>query len=166
MAMCDEPLAPQTLLPEMTPGTVLAIFGFRACAVGRAGCCTLRSAYQRALADDCPTALANMLTFVRMVGYHGRRRVRLSVPGCGRMTADEMLVAAIFAACQAKDYRLRNAHLTWLLAQPPSVSISGLVMEIADCFARNSLPIEAPAQPIHLKEPSPSALRVYQGGQA
>ncbi len=168
--MPEEALIQDVKFHDLCEGAGLAIWGFRSCAMGHSGCCTLAAAYHRALGEDFASTLADILTFVQMVGYHGKRKVHLSVPGCPHVTTDELLIAAVLAAAQKDDYARRDCHLTWLLGVPSVQVLSRLVDQIGETFTRHGLSINAPETALELsaasKAPSASAFFVWEGGRA
>ncbi|MEM9839594.1 MAG: hypothetical protein AAF830_10640 [Pseudomonadota bacterium] len=132
-------------LPNLGPGTGLAILGFRAYAFGRTECCCVQSGFSAALGADAPEALADLLTFTRVLGASGTRKIGLTAPGCARMTQDELSIACALAAAQAWDQAAVCAHLSRLLGTPASAVLQSIITQIGDTFAGHGLGFEAPA---------------------
>lgn len=99
----------------------LLIWSFRACATNRWPCAML----EREFKDACgPAAAADargaVRTFARALETQTRRSIVLSPPGRTEITDDEQRLLAVYAAAQADDRAGCEAHLSWLLAGPPS----------------------------------------------
>lgn len=145
-------------LPELGIGAGFALWGFRGCALRCSGCCAMIQGFERAFGEEAGTVLSGMRTLVRAIGYDGRRKVTLSKPGCARVTADEISIAAMFAAAQTHNTAARDAHLVWLLARQPSQELSDLATRIADSFVRAGLRIVAPAAEVGPQAAAPPVL--------
>ncbi|WP_084395580.1 hypothetical protein [Henriciella aquimarina] len=167
--MRDSTFVTDTCLPELGRGAGLAIWGFRACAIGGAGCCTIVRGFERAFGDETgPPLLGNLLALARFIGHDGRRKVSLAVPGCVRITRDELSLLTVFAASQMQDEALRDAHLTWLTACSPDETLTGLADQIAMSFAHHGYDIHLPqtsgARPVQMARPG--TLYALEGGRA
>ena len=82
-------------------GQHLLLWAFRATAMGHADCPTLRKAFHSACAGLEDDALMALMIVVRTLGFCGRRKMRLHVPGCRCVSADERTILALFAAARA-----------------------------------------------------------------
>ncbi|MEM9937969.1 MAG: hypothetical protein AAF768_03905 [Pseudomonadota bacterium] len=131
-------------VPDLGLGAGIALWSFRACARGGAKCCTLVRGFERTFGEDGPSALAGVLDFARSLGNDGRRGILLAMPGCARVTADELSIVACLSSAQARDCALCDAHLSWLYAGPPPQNLSDTVFEIADHFSTYGLQITSP----------------------
>ena len=154
-----------TYLPELGRGSGLAIWGFRACAMSGAGCCTIVRGFQHAFGKDGAPLLGQMLALARCIGHDGRRKVSLAMPGCARVTRDELSLLTVFSACQMQDDALRDAHLTWLTARSPGEAVSGLASDIASTLSVDGLDRNLP----HKMRPRPGragTIRAITGGRA
>ena len=154
-----------TYLPELGKGSGLAIWGFRACAMGGAGCCTIVRGFEHAFGGDGPPMLGHMLALARFIGHDGRRKVSLAMPGCARITRDELSILTVFAAAQMHDDALRDAHLTWLTARSPDHATADLVDSLAGAFARHGYDIALP-QPVMSRPARTGTLMAVDGGRA
>ncbi len=109
-----------TDLLQLGSGAQFSLFGFRACALGETRCDCLAKAFRNVLGDDKgDTTLALFHQLVLRIGEDGTRRLKLVSPGCSRISFDEASILGAFAASQAGDEALRDAHLSWLLACAP-----------------------------------------------
>ncbi|MEM7740031.1 MAG: hypothetical protein AAF225_04455 [Pseudomonadota bacterium] len=133
-------------LPELGNGTGLVLFGFRAAVFGQADCHCVQSGFTSALGADAAGALEDILTFARLLGHEGTRKIGLSAPGHGRMTRDEVSLACVFSAAQAWDQVALEAHLSWLVGAPVPPRLVKIVTKIADSFAGHGLAFHAPRQ--------------------
>ena len=154
-----------TYLPDLGTGSSLAIWGFRACAMGGAGCCTIVRGFDDAFGEDGGPVLGNVLALARFIGHEGRRKVSLAMPGCARITRDELSLLTAFAAAQMQDESLRDAHLTWLTARSPNQAVSCITDYIAMAFARHGHDIRLPQQPPQVA-PRAGTIRAIAGGRA
>ncbi len=78
----------------------LLLWAFRATAMGHADCPTLRKAFHAACCGLEDEALMGLLVIVRTLGFCGRRKMRLHVPGCRCVSADERTILSLFAAAK------------------------------------------------------------------
>ena len=144
-------------LRDLSQGEHMLVWGFRAMAFGVGGCSLVRRQYDRACGVMGPEALNALKVFVRELAIRGKRKVTLCVPGSFRLSRDEQLIVAIFAAAQGEDYARMEAHLAWLLAdacQPPFPAAACLV---AQAFAMNGLILRVPDM-----APPPVAMEAYE----
>lgn len=134
-------------LGDLLRGEHTLIWAIRALAFG-AGACPL---LKRQFADCCGpigSETLNALTvFVHELGLHGRRKVTLCAPGSYRLSCDERLLLALFAAAQAEDYGRMEAHLAWLLADAPRPPFGAAACLVAQAFGMNDLTLRVPEWP-------------------
>lgn len=132
-------------LPELGMGAGTAIWGFRACALGHAKCCCLVRGFEQLFGpDDGGPMLGDMLKLARNLGHEGRRKIKLAMPGCAKVSHDETSLLQAFEASQACDVALRDAHLSWLYACPAPQEALALTERLAMGFMKHALMIEAP----------------------
>ena len=144
-------------LRDLSQGEHMLVWGFRAMAFGVGACPLVRRQYERACGVMGSEALGALQVFVRELARRGRRKVTLWAPGSYRLSRDEQLIVAIFAAAQMEDYTRLEAHLAWLLAdacQPPFPAAACLV---AQAFAMNGLILRVPDM-----APPPVAMEPYE----
>jgi hypothetical protein len=131
-------------LCALTRGEHMLLWAFRASACGAGRCGLVRRQFEDSCGPNGPEAINALLVFVRELALQGRRTVSVCVPGSHRLSRDEQLVLAIFAAAQAEDYPRMEAHLAWLVgAEPPHV-FGAIACLIADTFALNGLVLRVP----------------------
>lgn len=141
----------------LTSGERLLIRTVRLIALD-AVCCAHRAAFEEACGCAGAEAWRALEVFLAELALHGRRRVRLSVPTDGRLTADERVLVDAFAAAQADDYRTLDERLTGLTrAEPPAalgaaaclvaqaMGMGGLVLR-PQCCAASTTPRSTAAQ--------------------
>ncbi|WP_290749618.1 hypothetical protein [Henriciella sp.] len=154
-------------LPDLGIGAGIAIWGFRACARGGAGCCAIVNGFGRAFGPaNGPRVLNDMLEFARHVGHSGRRTVSLAMPGCARLASDELSIIAALAAAQLCDRALLELHLTWLMAKAPDEELAELLLSISSDFLMAELVIDMPDLAISQPRTARSPLVAVQGGRA
>ncbi len=131
-------------VPELGFGVGFALWGFRACARGQVMCCAIIHGFERVFEDDAPAVLAALLALARLMGGKGRRTIGLATPGCAGVTADELSLAALFAAAQAGDADKRDAHLAWLFAGPAPEAAAVAADRLGALFFKRGLTLRAP----------------------
>lgn len=137
------PDAPDRLC-ALTRGEHMLLWAFRASAFGAGRCGLVRRQFEDTCGAGGPEAINALLVFVRELALQGRRTIGVCAPGSHRLSRDEQLVLAIFAAAQAEDYVRMEAHLAWLVgAEPPHV-FGAVACLIADTFAMNGLVLRVP----------------------
>ncbi len=81
----------------------------------------------------------------RFIGHEGRRKVSLAVPGCIRLTRDEVSLLTAFSASQMQDNALRDAHLSWLTGRAADGQLGLLSDHVACVFSRHGYDILLPS---------------------
>lgn len=149
------PTAPDRL-EDLLQGEHMVLWAFRAIAMGPADCRLVRRQFDMACGPAGSEALAALNVFVRELGINGRRKVTLAAPGSARVTRDEQLILAVFAAAQAEDYGRLEAHLAWLLADTPRPPFAAAACLTAQALGMNGyllrLPVVEPAPPAEIEE--------------
>ena len=153
------PTAPERL-DDLLQGEHMVLWAFRAIAMGAADCRLVRRQFDMACGLAGSEALAALNVFVRELGVNGRRKVTLAAPGSARVTWDEQLILAVFAAAQAEDYGRLEAHLAWLLADTPRSPFAAAACLTAQALGMNGYLLRLPTV-----EPAPPA-EVEEGGAA
>jgi hypothetical protein len=149
------PDAPDRLC-ALTRGEHMLLWAFRASAFGGGRCGLVRRQFEDSCGPNGPEAINALLVFVRELALKGRRTVSICAPGSHRLSRDEQLVLAVFAAAQAEDYRRMEAHLAWLVGGEPSHAFGAIACLIADTFALNGLILRVPdIAPAPLAWPGP-----------
>ena len=138
-----DPAAPDHL-EDLLQGEHMVLWAFRAIAMGAADCRLVRRQFDMACGPAGSEALAALNVFVRELGLNGRRKVTLAAPGSARLTRDEQLILALFAAAQAEDYGRLEAHLAWLLADTPRSPFPAAACLTAQALAMNGFFLRAP----------------------
>lgn len=136
---------PEMSLSNLGRGTRMAVWGFRACAIGHSECCALIRGFEHAFAEEGPPVLGSILSVARFIGHEGRRKVSLAVPGCIRLTRDEVSLLTAFSASQMQDDALRDAHLSWLTGRAADRQLGLLSDHVACVFARHGYDILLPS---------------------
>lgn len=132
-------------LGDLLQGEHTLIWAFRSIAFGAGGCPLLRRQFEDICGPAAGTEAFNALSvFVRELGLHGRRKITLHVPGSFRLSRDEQLILAAFAAAQDEDYERLEAHLAWLIASEPSGVFGAAACLVAQAMAMNDLRLRAP----------------------
>lgn len=87
-------------IEQLGYGQHLLLWAFRATAMGHADCPTLRRAFHAACCGLEDEALMALMVVVRTLGFCGRRKMRLHVPGCRCVSPDERTLLLLFAAAK------------------------------------------------------------------
>lgn len=157
-------------LPDFGLGTGIALWGFRACASGHSRCWAITNGYEKIFGTRGPEALADVLQLARIFGFEGRRKISVATPGCGRLTADELSMAAMFAAAQLGEEEERDSHVTWLFGRRPAAHVGKVVDRIAEIFLDYDLHMGKPDVTVTfckgLHEGHARDLMVLDGGRA
>jgi hypothetical protein len=132
----------------------LLVWTLRAIAVGHADCPAVRQAFASACGDAGDQARMGFFLLVRQIGMAGRRRLRLHMPGCVCLSADERAIVAVVAAAQdalrtGQDERLR-AHLRWLVEGEPPQTFLNVARSVAEALQATGhrLPLRMIAPPV------------------
>lgn len=164
------PFVDGVFLPDLGIGTGIALWAFRACASGHSKCPPVTRGFDQAFGERGAEALADIVQLVRIFGFAGRRQISIAMPGCGRMTSDELSLAAMLAAAQAGEHEERDAHATWLFGCRPQPHVGDVVDRIALMFEEYELPMERPDVSVDVANAPldgyPPALVALQGGRA
>ena len=143
--MTESAYLTDTSLPDLGRGSATAIWGFRACALGHARCCCLIRGFERIFGKEAAgPVLSELLELARIFGNDGRRKVKLAMPGCARITYDEASFLSAISAAQSVDLALRDAHLSWLLAMSASQAASEHTSRLGGYFLAHGMPVCAP----------------------
>lgn len=87
-------------MDQLGRGEQLILWSLRAIALGNAESPALRRAFEVALRSCAEEAFAALFLVVRLIGWGGRRRLRLQAPGCACVSDDETELLALFAEAQ------------------------------------------------------------------
>lgn len=153
-------------LASLGYGAGMALWSFRACARGQAGCCIVVDSYRRIFDADGPGALGAVLDLARALGRDGRRTIGVAMPGCAGVTADELSLIAALAAAQARDEERRDAHLAWLFGCAPQVHAVVASDRVGYFYATRGLTIGAPQVEASPRRAATNTLVVHEGGRA
>jgi len=131
-------------LPDLGIAAGMAVWGFRAAVMGTAGCHVVRWGFEQALAEDGERTLGDLVRLSREIARLGQRRIRIGCPGTSRITADEVSLAALFAAAQEGDRETARAHGTWLMAREMPEEALDLAEAISVGFAVHEMRMRMP----------------------
>ena len=101
----------------------LLVWALRAIAVGHGDCAVVARTFAHACGEMGAEALQSYVVLVQYIGMTGRRRLRVHVPGCPCVSADETSVVGVVAAAQHSlregDDALLKMRLRFLLETEP-----------------------------------------------
>lgn len=97
----DEPAPVQPV--ELNHAEHLVLRAVRAFVVGRGDCLTLRHTLAALCGPRTDQTLCALMVAVRLLALRSRRRLRVHLPGCGVISADELMLLSALAATQGRD---------------------------------------------------------------
>ena len=166
--MTGSPYLDDLTTEDLGFGAGFVLWGFRACARGKAQCPVIVRGYHQMFGEVGLCVLTALLGFARVLGVEGRRTLTLAAPGSARMTADELSIVAAFAAAQARETDKLDAHLAWLMAGAPHGKATMAADHIGHHFAARGLEIRSPqleASPM-IPATASAGFVVHAGGRA
>ncbi len=83
---------------DLARGEQLMLWSLRTIALGHGDCPALQRALEVALGSSAEEAFTGLFVAVRTLGWCARRPLRLHVPGCDRVSEDELSLLAVFSA--------------------------------------------------------------------
>ena len=119
----------------------LLLQAVRAMAIGRGDCPMI----QRSFADACGPlanqAMTALFVLVKQLAWKSGRRLALHVPGCRRISGDELMLLRAFADAQAVAHTQTDARLDEqlgrLLGRAPDPSIRASIRMVAYLLSLN-----------------------------
>ena len=151
---------------QLDQGSHFLLWALRALARGCSNCCTMKKGFAFTFGQEAGHALLAMKSLASALGNDGNRKLMLSVPGCQKLTADELSILCLLASAQRDDQFQCQSHLTWLLAKSPSPELLNLCIGIAQAFSRHSLEIDQPSLELHAPQEIPRASFIHAVGYA
>ncbi len=136
------PMSPY--VADLTEGEHMIVWSLRRIAVAKTWCPLIDFELARIFKKHQGDVRAAFQQLVSILADHGRRRLRLGLPGMPTLTVDEKLILAILAAAQAQEPIRLKAHLTWLLGRSETQKLFPVVTVIAAGLALNGFPIRTP----------------------
>jgi len=133
-----------TPLTQHGQGARLVLWGFRIGAMNRASSHCVGKHLKTLLGDDGAKVGDCLWFFAHCMATVGRRAIDLAVPGHIHMTRDEASILAAVSAAQGGDFRTRNAHLYWLMADDAPLSLTQSVDIIADTLLAHGIDVLSP----------------------
>lgn len=126
-------------LPELGMGAGYFLLGFRALARGAGGCCTLRRTFRDGFGSTSGAVMSAIAELVSALGWEGRRKVTLSVPGSARLTPDELTLVCTLADAIKGDVAMMSSHMEWLFGRPVSNEAVEIMSKIGHYFRQAEL---------------------------
>ncbi|MEL7488857.1 MAG: hypothetical protein AAGJ87_16795, partial [Pseudomonadota bacterium] len=68
-------------IQDLGVGAGMALWAFRACAMGHGECATIKAGYHRAFGAMSDAVLSDVRDYARLLGNDGRRRIALGCSG-------------------------------------------------------------------------------------
>lgn len=142
--MTQRPFVEPVTLMDLSPGTGIAIWAFRSCAMGMTRCDCLPRVFTDLFGDEGPITLRHILVLAQVIGHSGRKTLSLTYPNSQKISHDEASLLRALQAAQLDRIATVEAQLHWLMAGATIRSARDALMFIADQFARHDLPINDP----------------------
>ncbi|MGC1302114.1 MAG: hypothetical protein WA840_07055 [Caulobacteraceae bacterium] len=140
----------------------LIVWTLRAIAIGHGECPTLRRMFGLTFGAGADDAFLGFFVTVRTLGWCGRRKLRLHVPGCMAVSPDERIILALFAEAQASladgDESGVRARLAYLLDSRATEAVLLSLQTVASTLEASGCALPRP-QPIMAAE-RPGATRL------
>lgn len=128
-------------IADLSRSEHLLVWALRAIAVGHGDCPLIAQTFARACGPMGGHALQAYFALVKFIGMSGRRRLRVHVPGCPRVSHDERTIVGIVAAAQGStrgpEETLLGMRLRFLVQGEPHQSLLCAAQEVARVFAAN-----------------------------
>jgi len=141
-------------------GEHLLIGAWRRIAAGQANCLALAQAFDDVCGEDGADVFLTFCTFLKALGFAGRRPLIVGTPGSPSITADECQVFTLIAAAQAGAPALFAAHLRWLTHPGQRHVLEIATGALATALTVNTLRLALPAP-----DPSRRCERPPAGGE-
>ncbi|HVJ55532.1 MAG TPA: hypothetical protein VM689_23935 [Aliidongia sp.] len=97
--------------------------------------------------EDAGEVLATFGTFLRVLAYASRRKLRVGHPGSTDITGDERQILAMLAAAQAGEADLLAAHLCWLARTELRHALTLAIRALGSALGANGLELPLPSAP-------------------
>lgn len=131
-------------LTDLAFASRFAIWGFRAVAVGHHRCPAITAGYEQVLDSHAEDSYQALQDFVYSMAQSGRRRIKISMPGCLKVTADELSILSALHAVQTDQYLLVKSHLNWLLGGHSDLAVFKAVMSFGAALSQGGVTVPAP----------------------
>lgn len=92
-----------------------------------------------------------------------RRRIKISMPGCLKVTADELSILAALHAAQTDQYLLAKSHLTWLQGGKSDPVVLHAVVSFGLALSKGG--VNVPNPDIHLQSAGCQAANITHSTQ-
>lgn len=142
------PCIPSPCLSDLSDGEHLIVWMFRRIAVARVWCPVIDYELGRLLSRHQGDIRDALQRFLAHLAHHGRRKLRVGMPGFPVLTADEQLLIAVMAAAQTQEIARLRALLPWLLGRADTGNLLPLVTVIGAGFALNGLHVRRPPETV------------------
>lgn len=138
-------------LSSLTEGGGLALWSFRACAVGATRCQCFPQTFDCHFGAAGPDVLHHIMVMAQLVGQYGARKITLSYPNSNRLTHDETSLLNTLSAAQHTNEAGLCAHITWIMAGGETTKLAKAVCYVASAFAEQGLFIERIGSKRHIR---------------
>ncbi len=131
-------------LPDLGAGGCILIWTFRGLVADERNKPTLLKGYTDYFGDQGEIVLDAVQNTVYTIGRSGGRPLSLSKPGCCCVSADELSIVGVFAACFHNDTARYNAYLDWLMSKDRRQSAKHAIDDAMRLFQQSNIQIDHP----------------------
>lgn len=131
-------------LTDLAFASRFSIWWFRAVATGHHRCPAVIAGYRQALNEQAESAYQALQDFVCLMAQSGRRSIKISLPGCLKVTADELSILSAIHAVQTDQYLLVKSHLNWLLGSHSDPVVFHAVTSFGSALAEGGVTVPIP----------------------
>lgn len=126
-------------------GGAFALWAFRSCAAGGAGCCCIVKGFEVLFGERGGRAMGAVIEAVRALSRQARRPLVWGAGEGAPPTHGELSLLAALSAMQAGRAECAERHVTWLIGRRPDRVLMTAVERVAAYFVWRELIVPAPA---------------------
>lgn len=136
-------------LTDLAFASQFSIWGFRAVATGHHRCPIVTEGYRITLFEHSETGYQALQDFVFSLAQTGRRKVKISMSGCLKVTADELSILSAIHAAQTRQQLLLESNIKWLLGGQSTPAVYEAITKFGSALSSAGLHVSMPD--IHLQ---------------
>ncbi|MEL6687122.1 MAG: hypothetical protein AAFP97_05845 [Pseudomonadota bacterium] len=142
--MSEKPFVEARELIDLSPGTSIAIWAFRSCAMGMTRCDCLPMIFSDLFGEEGRDVLRHVLVLAQVIGHSGQRKLSLTYPNSQRVTHDEASLLRALNAAQRGRNATVYAQLHWIMAGAEVSPARKALTYVAEKFFNRGLIISDP----------------------
>jgi len=131
---------------DLSPAERLLVRSFRVMVFTDNGGQTVARSFRQKLGDPAAhRALGAFFSFVGLLSCNARRPLRIRLPHCGKVSADERTLVALLAALQARRTSHARSLVSWLTPPPAQALAFAYAASLAQGFREGGLIFNGPS---------------------